>query len=1751
MLSSFISYIPKGSKRKTKNLNHHDRVPTLAIGPSGSARGGEYSAYGAGAPWDYNGAYSQTYRSPILDIHDQRRTRDGQQRVSEEEFLQAPPPASPRLDLDIPSSHLQLSGLLPPELAKGDSIALLIDEELRNDARASGERPWVDDMDVAGRYEQRRSGKGYPAAHEQESAEDSPSASSASSDGVPIPPRQPFLEDEEDEDSIYSLEYVNFDPDAPPSAKRAKAEPTEGEEESILPYASVSRRPAPAPIKIPNLALYGPKVQLLPGSSGYQSRPQSRGNESIISTEPSSAVSGTSLARALFANTFVLSGNQTSRYRSGVSMNLTRQDSATLPRGEHPLMSSPFFRDRPEQIGSPILIPVGTGVSLPPPSSYRPSTAESMHRHRVPRRSVPDRPMTAPSSKHFSAASLPIKHASETDQSETETEPKENEIVSAPVDASSDQKLHRISRISEVASPPPSAPPSASTPGIASEHEENNAGSEAEASPSLPTDDKLGPEPQSSPSPSPSPSNPTHVQAASLPASDVPNIALPQLSQSQEVPIQTNDEPGVHLSALYSPNPTPRSAGEFSISSEPGSGREIDNVLDYYQFESQPTTFPNLRLPFSPISEESSSMLSPVSPANQRSANGSNSGVSLVGESKMSQQQNDARMSVLSSSAREWSPRKPSSPPLLPIGKRELPRRPGLLPIGDRPRSFQVSPPPPISLASPLSSSGSSKMSSLALSAGTTASSSLASPDSGGPLLPPSRSVFNRARSGSAPSPIKVVRNSRDFKKYHIAVVTPLSGGSEKEEHFEPARAEHDGRDGKTPDEPQDAMSSSGSQDFDRLRQEFPETPSAFSPTWSFTMMSPSGRGESTHEYPVLMPMSAGGGIGIRGSIQPASLAQQVLLTRAATSVRGARHSRQASLLRNATVPAAKVEMAPDGQRVMQPILQLEPPSAGRPLLLKRPLDEMEEETESVGSPVLPGTHHMVTEEPEAMEGQLPEDISPTIAKQSLPRIPLDVTQDELFSPRIPNAYPARLQKPRVGDPVLPTLFDLPLPSPQRSASASSPPVTPSFSFRGSPSPKPSAPASLASAAPSRSVSPLSVASSSRHPPSPKHPDWSSVHHPASPRLHLGSPHLSPAPSHVGFQDTSSLRSVSPAYPTSPTLYNHNSHSSPRFPSPSPVSSPTVPFMPPRSNSGASSSYESLHSVHRLPPVVRPPPLLLNTPGSSAHQYTVQYTPSPSVPKALPLSSPFISRQSRLDLDHPLSPSFVPPPPYSTVANSHDHSSGGDVSDQLSNLTHAPNSANSNIAAEVDPRTPLSSVPRRPRVRPPLPMGPRRPQQVVGHLSANSGDVRQRNASAPNIGNTGTTSGHQRQHPAQVPKFRPPVPKWRGYTLEAAKWTFSSAELQQIVSRAIRQSAEASSFRLLQLATLDNDISQEMERLKTQQAEIRTKYKLSSRRRRGLLDALTGHLEGSVVEYSAPTLRIVDELADTCLQLDELTEDLDSVDEQLSQLTSLCEVHSSSALAMALRKLNTSFLKQMQENKALKEQIETLQAERDEAWKQAQEVANDYDDLTGRIDSAVPDSAGCRSSKVMAVRKSSIRASKAGLRSTSSFRRSQRSSVSSNGQRNSVASVSALAVSPNEVPPVPPIPRRKPFDIVTDIPTRTSSTAYSNGVTPTSETRALVRAQEELYDMLGITLRETHTALRRSHSVSDRPPDFNISTLYPSGDSRQRYSDASSGGPGTRRSSMPNHTGLHQVYTAMTADRKAMLATLGMLSDQN
>lgn len=56
---------------------------------------------------------------------------------------------------------------------------------------------------------------------------------------------------------------------------------------------------------------------------------------------------------------------------------------------------------------------------------------------------------------------------------------------------------------------------------------------------------------------------------------------------------------------------------------------------------------------------------------------------------------------------------------------------------------------------------------------------------------------------------------------------------------------------------------------------------------------------------------------------------------------------------------------------------------------------------------------------------------------------------------------------------------------------------------------------------------------------------------------------------------------------------------------------------------------------------------------------------------------------------------------------------------------------------------------------------------------------------------------------------------WRGMTLETAQWTLSSGELQEIVSRAIRRTAQESYIRLLSVKTVDEELKAELERLET------------------------------------------------------------------------------------------------------------------------------------------------------------------------------------------------------------------------------------------------------------------------------------------------------------------------------------------------
>lgn len=59
---------------------------------------------------------------------------------------------------------------------------------------------------------------------------------------------------------------------------------------------------------------------------------------------------------------------------------------------------------------------------------------------------------------------------------------------------------------------------------------------------------------------------------------------------------------------------------------------------------------------------------------------------------------------------------------------------------------------------------------------------------------------------------------------------------------------------------------------------------------------------------------------------------------------------------------------------------------------------------------------------------------------------------------------------------------------------------------------------------------------------------------------------------------------------------------------------------------------------------------------------------------------------------------------------------------------------------------------------------------------------------------------------------------WKGLTLQAAQWTFSSEQLQNIVSRAIRMSAQEGFIKLLSVKVLDEEIAQELQKLDTVRA---------------------------------------------------------------------------------------------------------------------------------------------------------------------------------------------------------------------------------------------------------------------------------------------------------------------------------------------
>lgn len=484
----------------------------------------------------------------------------------------------------------------------------------------------------------------------------------------------------------------------------------------------------------------------------------------------------------------------------------------------------------------------------------------------------------------------------------------------------------------------------------------------------------------------------------------------------------------------------------------------------------------------------------------------------------------------------------------------------------------------------------------------------------------------------------------------------------------------------------------------------------------------------------------------------------------------------------------------------------------------------------------------------------------------------------------------------------------------------------------------------------------------------------------------------------------------------------------------SPFNSPALPD----SVTGASPSTSPLGSTVPTTTAAVSSPLPSNSPfsapSSSLGGSSFLPSPSPSASLNEPLSQPhspmpIVSSLAMLDdLVYP-SPSSAPPPPYHTVVSERTAHHPDSISTPSLSRTSSTEQwyqrgrqASNSLAAS-------GTVRNRWRTRPPLPIGPRKPSAPGQILCSFVPGVRDRNGSTSSVASSdpiGTPGSLWRTLQSAVskppPKFQPPPPKWRGLTLEAAKWTFTSAQLQETVSRAIQQASEGSSLRLLRLEILDGEIADEMHRLELQHTDVKAQYKALVRKRWALMGVLAGHIEGVEMNDATTVSRTVEELAEVLLALDHLADKMHNIVLQMAQLKSLRDVHNASALAMAVRKINGLFVRQMAEKERLHDQVDTLQTERNEAWKHAEDVAQDYDTLNDRmsvtafasgdvrVHGETQSSAGSkRSTRISAVRKSSARLSQAGLRSRGKHR----------SVRSSSSTTRSTSLAPEDIPPVP------------------------------------------------------------------------------------------------------------------------------------
>ena len=126
-------------------------------------------------------------------------------------------------------------------------------------------------------------------------------------------------------------------------------------------------------------------------------------------------------------------------------------------------------------------------------------------------------------------------------------------------------------------------------------------------------------------------------------------------------------------------------------------------------------------------------------------------------------------------------------------------------------------------------------------------------------------------------------------------------------------------------------------------------------------------------------------------------------------------------------------------------------------------------------------------------------------------------------------------------------------------------------------------------------------------------------------------------------------------------------------------------------------------------------------------------------------------------------------------------------------------------------------------------------------------------------------------------------------------------------------------------------------------ATTQAQYRFHMHRRTNLLQsilALAGG-DGDITALGS----LVTQLADVTAACDKFMLQLLTVADHKAQIQHIQDVHVSSALAMALRKLNASYAKRTAELRQSREQIEQMRGELEEAWKVAEDMAQEMDDL--------------------------------------------------------------------------------------------------------------------------------------------------------------------------------------------------------------